>query len=566
MMRRNSQLPWNSQRSGAIYGGGGRGNGRLFVLAAIVVGVVVVGWFVYRSAFGTEECTKPYCATGKSITIPEGYERVTAIFEYRGKQAVPAGSDVKVSLPLSKPTTDGRNLSFYGYDPDSKSWSPITPALLDPQGRQVQATLASTPAVLAVLKRLLPAGHVIAYVGHNARMHQDAVGRVTILHTRDFKPTTDGTLAGELTTVRNDPAPGDRAPVAWYPTVSVDATDKASIPVMTAILSSSASRTNHVQQIVKKVVDSQLAGIDIAYFDLRVEDRTAFTLFVTELANGLHAQNKVLTLLLPAPQKSPERVDEGAYDWAELGKAADILQIAPYRDQGTYRLVMPEILQYLTKIVEPSKLVLTVSPYATEKSAEGAFQPMPLTQAMTIATKMGARGTLTTSAVVAIAGTNIDQETENLSGVRWSPEAACVAFTYKSNGARTVWIENFFSIGFKLEFIPRFKLGGVAVEDASGEIALGNIWPALIPFITSGQPVLLQPNPKDLAPVWDSAGKGTLEGGQRGVVKWSTPAEPGNYVISLTLSDGVAQFRNEIPVTVQAKAATGTPGPTPGTR
>ena len=62
----------------------------------------------------------------------------------------------------------------------------------------------------------------------------------------------------------------------------------------------------------------------------------------------------------------------------------------------------------------------------------------------------------------------------------------------------------------------------------------------------------------------DGTAKGTLEGGQRGVVQWTTPAEPGTYNVSLTISDGVALFENDIPVTVQAKptpAASGTASP-----
>jgi hypothetical protein len=122
-------------------------------------------------------------------------------------------------------------------------------------------------------------------------------------------------------------------------------------------------------------------------------------------------------------------------------------------------------------------------------------------------------------------------------------------------------------VGFKLELIPQFKLGGVAIEDASSNQLLGNIWPALVSFITSGQTVLLQPNPQDLVPQW-KASKGTTEGGSRGVVRWVTPAEPGSYTVKLTVSDGVALFENEIPVTVQAKDTTpvGTVTATPAGR
>lgn len=559
-MRRRSQLGWSSGSSGAIYGGGGTGAKRPLVLVAIVVVAFVAVFLLITRACNTASCDKPYCASDRSIAVPEGYERVTSIFEYKSKETVPAGNNVNVLLPLTKPTTDGRNLSFYSYDEVSKSWSPVTSALLDPSGKQVSATLSTTPPVLTVLKRLLPAGHVVAYLPHDGVLHPDAIGRVTIVHTRDFKPAADGAITGTVTTARNDQGPSDRAAVAFYPSIWADSTDKAAIPIVTTILSSSSNRSTHVQQIMRLVTEGNLAGIDIAYLDLPPATRASFTLFVTELAQQLHGQNKTLTLTLPAPQKTPERIDDGAYDWAELGKAADILQMTPYRDQGTYRMVMPEILQFITNSVQANKVVLTVTPFATEKTTDGLFA-IPLTTAMTTATKMGVTsGALITNSTVEIAATNLN-ENENLSGLRWAPEAACVAFTYRQNGARTVWIENFFSIGFKLEFIPRFKLGGVAVEDARQATELGNIWPALVPFITSGQPVLLQPNPEDLRLQW-KASKGAVEGGTKGVVKWATPAEAGPYTITLTVSDGVAQFQNEIPVSVQPKTAPGTPSAT----
>ncbi|MDZ7727389.1 MAG: PKD domain-containing protein [Dehalococcoidia bacterium] len=59
----------------------------------------------------------------------------------------------------------------------------------------------------------------------------------------------------------------------------------------------------------------------------------------------------------------------------------------------------------------------------------------------------------------------------------------------------------------------------------------------------------MRPNATDLEPQWEVSG-GSLEGGQSGVAVWTTPSEPGTYTVSLTLSDGVALFENEISVEV----------------
>jgi hypothetical protein len=193
---------------------------------------------------------------------------------------------------------------------------------------------------------------------------------------------------------------------------------------------------------------------------------------------------------------------------------------------------------------------------------------MSITQAMEIATKLSISGVdskLTTDSNVDVVGVNIDRR-ENLYGLTWDPNTATVAFSYKFNTNRTVWLENYFSVGFKLEYISQYGLGGVAVEDGSANKYLGNIWTAITPYVSSGQPVLMQPHPNDLVPSWEVSG-GQKEGGERagqnGVLRWFTPSEPGTYVVKLLLSDGVAQFESQISVNILVRERTPAAGTSP---
>lgn len=566
MSRRGGQLPWGAGSNPGLYGGRrpGGGYGRIGMLAAIVIGVLAIAFFlVTRACGGAGGCDDPYCPSDRNIEAPEGYEFVSKIFAYNEKSgAVQPGFDLVVQVALSKRVEQGQALSFYRYVEETKNWEPIAPAILDAQGKVVSATFTDVPAVMAVMRRNTPGGSVAAYLPHNAQLHPEAVGHVTIVHPIDFAPTADGSVQGELSSITSDGS------FEIYPVIAANAGTQGAVAVVEAILASPAARTNHVRQIVAKAAEANVRGIDIAYLDLPATQRTSFSLFIGELYEALHAQNKQLTLTLPPPIKAQNRIDEGAYDWAALAQTADLIKIAPFRDQAKFRLDMPEILAHLTAQVPPAKLLLTVSPFATETGGD-VIQTYKLTDAMNIATQIAIRadaGSITTSTNVEVAGTNIDRN-ENLSGVRWFPETASVAFSYKQaqgGGSRTVYIENFFSIGFKLELIPKYKLGGVAVDNASDDRYLGNIWTALVPFITSGQPILLRPNESDLEPRWAASG-GTIESTRRGTANWFTPAEPGTYTISLTLSDGVAMFENTVPVNVKARdsrtpAATTTPG------
>ncbi len=563
-MSGGGRLPWGAG-GGQVLGRGNRrpGVGRAVALGAILVGLVLLGGFVFLRACGGSECVDVYCPSDRNIAAPEGYEFASRIFELN-PEATPTqpGFDLQVQAALTREATDGQLLSFFRYDETAQRWDPIAPAVVDAQGRVATATFKEAPAVMAVLRRMTPGGVLVAYLPHNATLHREAQPHVTIVHPLDFAPNADGTIGGELSSTV---AQGRGYEV--YPVIAANASVQGQVAVVESLLADARSRTNHVQQILAKVNELGLRGIDIAYLDLPATQRTSFTLFVGELADALHAQGRQLTLTLPSPIKTQNRIDEGAYDYAELAKRADLIKIAPYRDQATFRLVMSEVLQFLTERVTPSKLVLTVSPYSTETGGD-VIGRLTLVDAMNIATRISVRAqaeAITTSTQVDVAGTNIDRD-EGLTGLRWYPETATVAFSYKQpqgGGSRTVYIENVFSIGFKLELIPTYRLGGVAVEDASENVLLGNIWPAIIPFVTSGLPTLTQPNAEDLKPRWAASG-GNMEDTGRGSARWFTPSQPGTYTISLTLSDGVALFENSVEVVVRQREAATTPTPGSG--
>ena len=524
---------------------GGAPWARFAVLGAIAVAVVLAGYLLISAIGGGSSCDDVYCETGETIALPSGLERLSAVYELNPEaEPPPEGFDLEITLPLAEFPAAGASVSFYRYEPAGDVWESIAPAALDAEGTQATGVFADPPRYLAVLRRAGGGEHVIAYLPGGRAPHPAAIEHATIVHTYDFTPGSDGAVEGELTSVTAGEA-------AHYPIIAAGKDVPDSIANVDAILQTDVDRSNHVRRILDKAAELGVPGIDVAYLDLRPEQRTSFTLFVAELADGLHAQGRALSLTLPVPVMGPERIDEGAYNWAELGKSADILQIAPHRDQGTYRLVMPEILDHLTAAVDAGKLVLTVTPYAAEKSQDG-IRAVTLTEAMRRASELAIRssGDATAGAQLVVVGVNIDRD-EGLSGIRWQPETATVAYTYKLGGSRTVWIENVFSIAFKLEFAGRYELGGVAVEDASDDPFLGDIWPAIETFVATGEAALVQPNAADLDPRWSATG-GSLDDGGRGSVVWTTPAEAGSYSVTLSVSDGVYRFESEIATAVQA--------------
>ena len=557
--RNNTKLPWGAG-GGGVYHSPSNGPGRAIVFGGGLLALVALAIFLVFRACGSEECDETYCPTNKDITAPEGFERVSKVFAFdASKGQVPAGQTADVTLPLSTQSDDGGSLSFYRYVESTKAWEPLASASVQPGGKQAIARVTEFPPEIAVLRRLSPTGQVVAYLPKGVSLHNDAVGKVTLLHTLDFAPAADGTISGEATVIQGS------VKFDHYPVFSAAAANKTDA-IVTGILSSAASRSNHVQQIVTKSQEANLKGIDIAYLDLKPDQRSSFALFIGELAGALHRQDKKLTVTLPVPIWANDRVDEGAYDWKAIGAAADMVKITPFRDQSRYRLDMPKILQHLASVVDRGKLILTVTPYATESTSDGMISTMSLAVAMAIATRLGIQGDkLSTESNVDVVAVNVDR-TENLTGMQWDAQTATVGFTYKFNSQRVIWIENYFSIGFKLEYVGQFKLGGIAIEDASNDPYLGNIWPALNIYISSGQPELLRPNSDDLLPRWEVSGgekQGGERAGQNGVLNWFTPAQPGTHTVKLLLSDGVAQFESSVSVNIQPRERTPAPGTTP---
>ena len=539
----NTPIPWNTRRPGRS--GLGSDWPRLAALAGIVVGLLFVGFLGFRWIFGGA-CGDRYCPISFDGDLPGGYALASDVFEFRGEPIeIPEGAGVDITVELRDEAAESNTLNFFQYRAESAIWEPLGSAVLAADGNHATGRFTDTPPVIAVMRRLSAAGNVVAYLAPGQSLHPEAASLATIVHTLDYRPAPQGGVDGEPT---GPPAATDASHI---PSIIASNADTGTLANIDEILRESANRSNHVRQIAALVQRDGLAGIDIFYQDLRADQRDSFSLFIEELAIALHTDGKKLTVTLPPPTRNGDSVEEGAYDWAIIGAAADLVQMRPVRDQTVYRDDVRAILDYLTARVEPAKLAMIVTPLAAEKSQQGV-RSLTLTEAMEIATKLQISGTqLAPNENIEIVGFNIDQN-EELTGLFWSAQTATVGFTYKLEGNRTVWIENEFSVGFKLEFAAAYRLGGIGIEEASDNVYLGNIWGAIRPFVEIGRPALIQPNPADLRPQW-RASAGTLEGGQMGVVRWTAPAEPGSYTVNLMLSDGVVYFDSEIRLSVQAR-------------
>ena len=76
----------------------------------------------------------------------------------------------------------------------------------------------------------------------------------------------------------------------------------------------------------------------------------------------------------------------------------------------------------------------------------------------------------------------------------------------------------------------------------------------VLEYAETGAVTLVKPNGALLTPRWEVSG-GALESTAGPVVTWRAPDEPGTYVLTLIVSDGLTHVGQELSVPVQPRLA-----------
>lgn len=468
--------------------------------------------------------------------LPDGLEAASAMFDLAAPEDQQGAS--RVTVPLKEPQTDPRNLGMYTYI--DNNWQRLSDVTLIAGGEAARGDVQALPGNVAVLKRsqstmavagILPAGAVV-----DAR----AESSLTTLHPLVFLTAPDGGLAGTPPAV----------PPSGYEVVPGVVT--LDPEVINNILRSPDLQAAHATAIADTVSNGNYQGINLDYRSVAPNLREEYTKFVRLVAQALEADSRSLTLTLPMPIGADGQIDEGAYDWAALGEAADMLHVAPPDiNQAVFFQRSETALDYLVDQVEPAKLMLTIDSLSVETGPEG-LRAMPFDEALAISAAVDVKSTdgITPNEQVQIVARN-QAPSEGASGMAWDDTALAVTFRYSGGGGeRTVWIANEFSVAFRLELAQRYKLGGVVISDVSA--AAPDIWSPVQQIADTGKLTLTKPNGELLSPAWEAAPEsGALSPLVGASTAWTAPAEPGTYQITIIVSDGIERLGQTVPLTVE---------------
>lgn len=234
--------------------------------------------------------------------------------------------------------------------------------------------------------------------------------------------------------------------LAIIPTIANVFDGKWREDLITPILHDPEDRRHHVREIVRLVERERYQGIDIDYEELRAVDRDAFTAFIRELADGLHARGKLLSVDVFA-KTSDRGYDERnrAQDYAAIGEAADQVRIMAYDYHWSTSEPGPvaplpwvrDVLDYATKVIGVGKIVLGIPLYGYDW-AQGTGEPVTWLQAYGRSKDRGAK-------------------------VVWDQLDESPHFDYVGDyGIRhEVYFENAYSASAKFDLARRFHVGGV---------------------------------------------------------------------------------------------------------
>lgn len=459
--------------------------------------------------------------------LPPGLVARSSLFDLD----LPAGVNgpVTITVRMNQVPADPAALSVFTYE-DGR-WVRLSPATALDSG-VAEATIDRVPGAVAVLERTAPArrlglllsagqtpdpaagtGGIVAVPG--ARPALDAEGNPTVL---EVNPVAVGPALASGRTVYLGTLP---------PT-------EGSRSVLDALFGTPRLAELHAQRLVAAAVDVGADGVYVDYGPLDGALRGAMTKFVEQLATA--ARTRELGVIVAVPVA--DSANGGAYDWRALATSADGLWIKPAENLDQYYQRMEDALRAARETQTPmDKLSLVVDRRSTERSPEGVRR-ITLREALTQASELRPRIGVGIAPGDAVTLEGVTLGGPNASGLRWDDTARAIRFQYEGRGgARTVWIENRYSMAFRLDLARRFGLGGVTVSGATADEGLPDVWGAVAQFVAEGAARLELPYGPYLQPAW-RASDGTIEG-TGGLVVWRAPGEPGVYDITLVVSDGV---------------------------
>ena len=160
------------------------------------------------------------------------------------------------------------------------------------------------------------------------------------------------------------------------------------------LLDDEDTSSHAIEQIVAYTDAEGYDGFDLDLEAVDPADRAALSQFVARTADALHERGKLLTLAIPAKEQDVTLGWAGAYDYAALGAAADLVTVMAYEYRGPFSgpgSVAPlpwvqRVTAYATSQIAPEKVMLGLAFYGYDwNTTSGGARALGFSRAQALA-------------------------------------------------------------------------------------------------------------------------------------------------------------------------------------
>ncbi len=322
-------------------------------------------------------------------------------------------------------------------------------------------------------------------------------GIITELYAPGLTVAANGSVTGQVPA-----APPEGAPHVMYALVTNVTDGQADTASVEAMLNDEAARETHIEALASIAGGSNLAGIAIDYRGWTPQAHDTFASLVENLAAALHEKGRQLVVVLPGKSAtgSPFATDPDEYDWARIGRAADMVQMLLPIEVGSYPLEgeSASFWNRAATLINRNK-IQAVTSAASARTVSGSLTPASFSE--TLAALIDAPPS-TLSATVGVS------LTLNL-GVYFDSNSGAY-----SNGVLDgeIRVHTAATLAAKLNALSGLRLRGVVIRDVQGPDVAPNL----------------------LEPIEAYRQQGAITGSSELNVEWTITAADGSTVLSET--------------------------------
>ncbi len=495
--------------------------------------------------------------------IPSNLEMKSPLYVFSVRGEMP--EQVTLSIPVPNDAEPLSTLDLYGWTGQEWQWLPKKVFYEDDL---LETNLSWIPSAVAVMQTIPVVPSVSAPFPLGDALPSKARQILVEIEAEGLYLQSDG-LDGNSTVALASALleqPGEGASYIVLPTLHNEMGGVIRSDLLNNILVSEELRSNHIEEIVKLVVQNMYPGIGVDYRGMDAGLRDQFTAFVTGLGQELRAHHKLLEVTVEPPvQIAEDRWETGAYDWQAIGQAVDSFKLPAVARLDAYALggQMEALLAYAVNNVDRYKIQVLLPSYGTDRVGD-SISPRSYAEALQLMSGelilQERRNTFAPGELVTV------QLSRGAGGMNFHEQCRAYWFTYTDErGEHTVWLENATSMAHKLDLVGKYNLKGVGIPGLLVEGNDDQIWDVLQEYVNSVTPAV----DAQFAIVWtvESAVGATLTQEVRSLTEplfaWTAPQEGAEYSISAAISDDGGQTANFEGGKVTFTVAEPTPTPTP---